>query len=63
MSFFDLAASSVTTRCVMPVDSSTCSVMVRFSIRSWYFTVPAFSVITGLNEGSHSAIRSPRLTM
>ena len=55
--------SSVTTRWAMPVDSSVCSVIVRFSIRSWYFTVPAFSVITGLNDGSHSAMRSPRLTI
>ena len=57
------AMSSVTTRWAMPVDSSICSVIVRFSMRSWYFTVPARSVMTGLNDGSHSAMRSPLLTM
>ena len=36
-----MARSSITTRCEMPVDSSVCSTSVRFSIRSWYFTVPA----------------------
>jgi hypothetical protein len=38
---------SVTTRLVMPVASSVCSVSVLPSIRSWYFTIPGFSVITG----------------
>jgi hypothetical protein len=55
--------NSVTIRWAMPVASSTCSVSVLPSTMSWNFTTPPFSVMTGIMNGSHSAMRSPLVTI